>query len=778
MSAGGRLSIVRVGLLLACLSFGFFAVVESVRVSTLMSEVDPAMLLPMTVISSYDANNGGLSRDYRLVGRLPRGSRAITVKATTDLVSSHGPGFTVGVYPTYRADEPYVTQAAYESAQPLWRLGGVTLNWFAALGGAFIAGAGYVLIWRRGALRVRETGGEAGNDRFTALSSRFETQVRSLPGLYKLRLLGLALLGYGFLTAVLAGVVLTLAVLAYLVFAGHAAVVAKLLIPLAVLIYAIVRALWVRLPPPDGIALTPQNAPGLFGFLRELRRAARGPRIHRVLLNEDMNASIVQIPRLGVFGWHRNYLVIGLPILQALTPQQAKAVIAHEFGHLAGAHGKFSSWIYRIRKTWAQLAEQIAARSQWSAFIFRGFFGWYVPYFNAYSFALARANEYEADRLAAEIAGAEHAGAALIGVEMKAQRLSQKFWVSLQRQVERLPEPEVPPHTAMGRFFASADGTGGQDELQTLLKRETGFADTHPSLADRLKALGVAPQPAAPVAESAAVAFLGEALPELVQQMDMRWRSWAMPRWQQGYSEAAAARSDFQALQEKARLGPLDLSERRDLAKLTERFEDGAAAEPLYRALLVEHPADVVANYFLGRLLLSRGDEGGIALINAAMDVDASAVLPGCDLIFGYLQDQGRIEEAARYRERWIERHDLLQHDQSERSHLAERDRLLPHRLASEALADLVEQLRERREVQRAYLVEKEMTAFPERPLLIIALQTALWPASRNVPPDLESILGRELRLPNEVLIVRLDWRQHRLLKKVKRVPAALIFRR
>jgi Zn-dependent protease with chaperone function len=57
------------------------------------------------------------------------------------------------------------------------------------------------------------------------------------------------------------------------------------------------------------------------------------------------NASVVQIPRLGVFGWSRNYLTVGVPLLDAVTPEQFEAVLAHELGHLARAHGRFRTWI-------------------------------------------------------------------------------------------------------------------------------------------------------------------------------------------------------------------------------------------------------------------------------------------------------------------------------------------------------------------------------------------------------------------------------------------------
>jgi hypothetical protein len=71
----------------------------------------------------------------------------------------------------------------------------------------------------------------------------------------------------------------------------------------------------------------------------------RTPRFHHVLVTDDFNAAVVQAPRLGLFGWYRNYLLIGLPLAKALTVEQFKAVLAHEF---AKRHRKpVSSWSKR-----------------------------------------------------------------------------------------------------------------------------------------------------------------------------------------------------------------------------------------------------------------------------------------------------------------------------------------------------------------------------------------------------------------------------------------------
>ena len=88
-----------------------------------------------------------------------------------------------------------------------------------------------------------------------------------------------------------------------------------------------------------------------------MRLQLKGPRFHHVLLVDDLNAGVIQRPRLGVFGWPSNYLLLGLPLLEALSPEEALSVVAHEYGHLAGAHGRFEAFVYRLRRTWSMLGQ-------------------------------------------------------------------------------------------------------------------------------------------------------------------------------------------------------------------------------------------------------------------------------------------------------------------------------------------------------------------------------------------------------------------------------------
>jgi Zn-dependent protease with chaperone function len=333
------------------------------------------------------------------------------------------------------------------------------------------------------------------NEEFSALVARLEQQSRERPGWYKARVTLLAILGYGYVGIVLALLLaLSAAVIASAVYLKALAV--KIAIPILFVVGLVLKAMWVRLSPPEGRALGPREAPALFEMLERLRRKLKAPRFHRVLMTGDFNAAVVQQPRLGLFGWHRNYLLIGLPLMKSLTPEQFEAVLAHEFGHLARGHGRMSNWIYRLRMTWARLMSALEGQRSWGTFLFRRFFNWYAPYFSAYSFPLARANEYEADATAARLVSPGALGQALTAVNVIGSYLGENYWPRIYRQAGNLPQPRLAPFTELGGGLASdlKDESSVRRWLDQALERVTTVDDTHPALAERVKAIGETPR--------------------------------------------------------------------------------------------------------------------------------------------------------------------------------------------------------------------------------------------------------------------------------------------
>jgi len=182
-------------------------------------------------------------------------------------------------------------------------------------------------------------------ENYESLARRAEQMIQRSPGSYKLRIGALALLGYAVIWAVAIGLLALLGGLVWAAFVSAALIVllikTKLIIALPLLLWVLVRALWVRIERPDGLRITVREAPALFSELKALSRRLRMPRIHEVLLNNEFNAAVVQSPRLGILGLQRNTLILGLPLMLALSPEEMRAVLAHEAGHLSGNHGRF-----------------------------------------------------------------------------------------------------------------------------------------------------------------------------------------------------------------------------------------------------------------------------------------------------------------------------------------------------------------------------------------------------------------------------------------------------
>lgn len=618
-------------------------------------------------------------------------------------------------------------------------------------------------------------------EHFDRLVARLEQLARRSPLAYKTRVGLLALLGYGYIFGVLAALAALLALLGLAASTGnHLFVIGKLAIPLLLLAGVIVRALWVRLEEPEGRVLTRDEAPELYAAIADLRRRLRGPRIHRVLLTDEYNAAVVQSPRLGLFGWQKNHLILGLPLMQALSPEQFRAVLAHEYGHLAGAHSRFSGWIYRIRKSWHQLMQALDHEGR-ASFLFRRFFDWYSPFFAAYSFVLARTNEYQADRAAKELVGARHAADALINFSLKSALLHERFWPQLHARADHTPAPAFAPYGQMASLLTTPLAADeARQWLQSALTRKTGSDDTHPSLTDRLRALGQPPRIPEPVTESAAQRYLGAQMSALASELDDGWRERIEQSWRERFEHVQKGKTEIARLTEKSAQGELELQDAWDLAYWTEQIEGGVAALPHYRAVLARASDDPSPHFAVGRLLLAQDDAAGITHMEKAMALDPARTEAASEWIGDFLHRHGRAEEARAHFARAYEAQRTATEAEKERAALTTRDKFMPHGVDEDTLAALRARLAQQPRIAKAWLARKVLDHRPdEDPVYGLAVQTVFWyPAGRKYVTKLcEELVG--VGRMYIVVVNAFDDSAYRTIgKAIKKTEGTLIYRR
>ena len=611
------------------------------------------------------------------------------------------------------------------------------------------------------------------------LVRRLEVKARQRPRAYRLRVAALAALGYAFIGGALlvaaGGLVGTLFLMT-----RHPLAV-KLLFVFGPLAWVILRALPVKLEPPTGIELFHRDAPELFALIEQLRKKVSAPRVHRLLVDGELNASVAQVPRFGWFGPARNYLVVGLPLLQALDPDEFRAVVAHELGHVSRRHGRFSAWVYRIRETWGRILTSLEQNGHWGAGVFRRFFRWYVPYFSAFSFVLAREHEYEADRAAAEAAGAETAATALARLDLFSRYLGESYWPAIYREAEHARRPSARPLVALTDALRSA-GTG--DEVGRFvgaaLAERTGTADTHPSLTDRLTSLEVAPtaavnRAAKPTSESAADRFLGSFHGDLAERLDAEWRDAIGEWWEDEHRQLRAAR---------ARLAELDGSPDQrapdallEHAQLVEHFRGDDDALPLYRGVLEREAENAVANFAVGRMLLEHADEAGLRYLDLAANADREAIVPACRLAAAFLAERERIAEADQYLAQAAARLDALDDAYEERHTLREREKLGPAELPAEVVEDLVRQLAAYPQVKHAYFAKRVFAHLDDEfPSYVLGVKLRI--VGRRLPKESQiQRLANELRIPVEFFVINLD-QAGKLKKRIRKVENARIYTR
>jgi len=612
-------------------------------------------------------------------------------------------------------------------------------------------------------------------DRFQHMVSRLEAESAAAPRRYRAKVAALVVLGFAILAVMLATAGLGLLLLAGVVVAaalsGGAALVlvlklgklvALLAIPVWYLVRASVKALFIRLPAPEGRAITRTDAPALFAAIDRMRAAMHGPRIHQVLVVDGVNAALVQRPAFGLVGWPRNHLLLGLPLLECMAPEEALAVVAHEYGHLAGSHGHFAAFVYRLRHTWGTVQACTDHIRGWLGALVAPMVRWYAPYFNAYTFVLARADEYEADAASARLVGAIHASRALKRVNV----VDSQHRGFMQRTYDRIDHEPSPPQDLLQRWAAHAvqppDAVDARRWLGDALDRTGHYADTHPTLRARLAALrevGEPPEDPPPaVAVSAATAWLGTRLPSLRAEFASSWAAQVAGPWTERHAEAQKLRARLQELRE---LGERSSDQELELLRLALRLEPETDLRDAFAAFNAAHADRALGLFLEGIVRLDRGERDGLALLERAAALDPEATKPVCERAIAFLGAQGDKAAADAWAERWRRRDALETARAHELEHLQPRDRLVAHALDAATLQAIRAKLNLGGTlacIRAAWLARRPIAADPAAVQHVVGIRLTWWGRLRGKQREVLTCLAA-LEWPVPLVFVALDGR-------------------
>lgn len=489
-----------------------------------------------------------------------------------------------------------------------------------------------------------------------------------------------------------------------------------LLLPLLALVRVVLGALRVRVPAPEGVEVTEAEVPRLFALIDEVRKPLGVARPRHVLLVDDLNASVAEVPRLGVLPWFTTYLLVGVPMMQALSEDELRCVLAHEFGHLSAADGRLGSWVYRVQSSWFRVAESVEQQHVGGADIIARFFDWYLPRFSAWTFVLRRSQEYSADAASVRATDARTAADALLRVQLAAKAME----ANVERLQEHMKEQDSPPadfYEVLGQRFREPSALH-QAWLDEALAVETGIADSHPCVRDRVAALGEQTRLPPAITETAAEAIFGDQLPSLLAERSTAWRERVHSAWYDHHHELrrqAERHAELDAKPERSR------EEWLEWARLSGDVQGAEAAVIAWSRVVDRFPDNSVAIFHLGISKLAYDLDDGLAHLRRACELDDEAVIPAARVAAAYLTERGRGDEVSEWQTRFDARIGGLEAEHRERRQFDVDTALAPHGLGPAHLEHVKELLRNSEGIVTAWLHRKQV---PGAPVYVLALES------------------------------------------------------
>lgn len=383
--------------------------------------------------------------------------------------------------------------------------------------------------------------------------------------------------------------------------------------------------IWWTLQPhhvTPGVPITRSEAPALFEAVDALADRLGAPRIDEIRLSDEFNAAAVEAPVRWQPWRKRRVLVLGVPLLALTGTATVRGVIAHELGHFSRRHARLGHWIYRARAGWLEYAEatteSVSVLERGAAF----FAGWFAPRFSRLSFSYSRRCEFEADAYGADVVGHLAMSSALLTIAAFGDR-----WQKVEpEQLPRLiATQDAPPTWWIAEVQRQVlTRPPRREEWEFLQAKTSQEHDTHPSVGERVKALGISDERvlhAATLPDRPAGAEWLRDWADVVQRHDAAWHGSHAGSWRREHTRQRHQRQQLDALR-----AAQDVSLGR--ASLELEYGEPATVIDLARRWLDDRALAGQAAFHLGAAQLAGGDKAGIATLEDCIARDAAWAAP------------------------------------------------------------------------------------------------------------------------------------------------------
>jgi tetratricopeptide (TPR) repeat protein len=293
----------------------------------------------------------------------------------------------------------------------------------------------------------------------------------------------------------------------------------------------------------------------------------------------------------------------------------------------------------------------------------------------------------------------------------------------------------------MRPFLAGADDQDA-DRLVRAWAAEPSISDSHPSLKQRGRALGVREfgiDALASTEKNAAEFFFGTSARTVVSDLSTKWREETAPVWALAYAQSLSENDRLKEL-ESTDEAAMSVEQTVERAIFAEEREGADAALGWLERALARDPESAPALFHAGRLRLARGEEAAIDLLRRASGVETFRG-GALSLIEGFLRERGRVAELSAVEKELWAHGDMMEAAAAERSALSESDPIEAHGLDEAGVARWRAIVKDRSDIEAAYLHRKAMRHLASDAYYVLAVQVKI-PWNRRSEPITNKVLA------------------------------------
>jgi len=277
--------------------------------------------------------------------------------------------------------------------------------------------------------------------------------------------------------------------------------------------------------PAVGFTMPESKIPKVYEVVERLQTHFKRPVIQRIIISANYELDIIKTPFWMLPVWSTNTLVIGLPLLICLTPNQFEQMVARRIGQFSKQNNMITNWLYQLNGIWQQYSYIYGKQKNIESWFLKLFYMSYAALYKKFSVLAARKDELSADKYAMEMYFHEEICEMITADALCRWYLENRFWPAIEKAYSDKNKETHQPFRKLTTVIRGNLNVVTKSMLNNLMNDEMPDATSRiPTLRQRLVEIGhVEPTMKKYTGESAADYYLEKSLNGALNLMDKLW---------------------------------------------------------------------------------------------------------------------------------------------------------------------------------------------------------------------------------------------------------------